>query len=73
MNEQAVQRDLGRLDAQVATLVATVAAQSVELAKINSTLSEAKGGWRMMMLVGGISAAIGGLIVKLFPFFAMKP
>ena len=73
MNEQAVQRDLGRLDAQVATLVATVAAQSVELAKINNTLSEARGGWRMMMLVSGASATIGGLVVKFIPFFTMKP
>ena len=73
MNEQAVQRDLGRLDAQVATLVATVAAQSIELAKINSTLSEAKGGWRLLMLVGGASATVGGLIVKFFPFVGSGP
>ena len=69
MNEIAVQRDLGRMEAQIAALTATVAHQSIELAKINTTLSEARGGWRLLMLVGGASATIGGLVAKFFPFF----
>lgn len=72
MTDEAVQRDLGRMEAQIATLTATVAAQAIELGKINTTLSEARGGWRIMMLVAGGSAAFGGLIVKILPFFAMK-
>ena len=32
------------------------------LAEINKTLSEAKGGWKMLMLVGGAGGAVGGFI-----------
>ena len=32
------------------------------LAKIDRTLSEAKGGWRMLMAVGGASGVIGSAI-----------
>ena len=35
------------------------------LAEINKTLSEAKGGWRMLMLVGGAGGAVGGFITWL--------
>ena len=73
MMEDAVQRDLGRMEAQIATLTATVATQSVELAKINQTLSEAKGGWRTLLWIGGVSGVVGGVIAKMFPFFTMKP
>ena len=72
MNDQAVQRDLGRMEAQLAILTATVAAQAAELVKINVTLSEARGGWRTLMWVAGASAALGGFIVKFFPFFQIK-
>jgi len=37
------------------------------LTTINSTLAEAKGGWRVLMLVGGSAAAIGGLAAELLP------
>lgn len=37
---------------------------------IGNTLSEAKGGWRVLMLVGGAGAAIGGAIVKFVPLIA---
>jgi hypothetical protein len=30
--------------------------------EIQSTLSEAKGGWRMLMLIGGASGALGAAI-----------
>ena len=32
------------------------------LAAIESTLSEAKGGWRTLVMVGGAAASFGGLI-----------
>jgi hypothetical protein len=38
------------------------AAQTVQLKAIQELLSEARGGWRMMMLMGGAGAALGGFI-----------
>lgn len=35
---------------------------STTVNNINSTLSEARGGWKMLMLVGGASATLGGAI-----------
>jgi hypothetical protein len=35
------------------------------LASIQSTLSEAKGGWKVMMLLGGASSVLGASLVQL--------
>lgn len=37
---------------------------------IRDTLQEAKGGWRVLMLVGGAGAALGGAMVKFIPLIA---
>lgn len=73
MSDAELQRDIGRMEAQISALTATVANQTVELAAINKTLSEAKGGWKMFLMVGGFSAAVGGLVAKLLPFWQSKP
>lgn len=41
--------------------------QSAEIAKIQLTLSEAKGGWKMMMAMGGAGAAFGAIVGKFLP------
>ena len=35
------------------------------LVEINKTLSEAKGGWRMLLMFGGGAGSVGGFIVWL--------
>jgi len=35
------------------------------LASINTTLSEARGGWKMMMMVAGASGAIGAALTQI--------
>ena len=42
------------------------------LATINSTLSEAKGGWRMLMLIGGASGAVGAALTQLAHYISGK-
>lgn len=61
-------RDFGRLEAEVAALTELVKRQSEILAKqntrldeIQATLSEAKGGWKMMMYFSGVAASLGAL------------
>jgi len=62
-------RDFGHLEGRVDALATTVAAQSeamklmtIQLKTMNDTLTEAKGGWRAMMYMGGAAGAIGSLI-----------
>lgn len=68
-----VQRDLGRMEAQITTLIAQVSALNVKVAAIDRTLSEARGGWRMLLLVGGIAGSVGGVIGKYMPFLTVRP
>ena len=67
-----LQRDLGKHDAQIEALERDMQEMKADLRRmfekleqINTTLSEAKGGWRTLMWVAGASAAAGGLIVKI--------
>lgn len=64
-----IQYQLGALTARVSALEATnqqlletMQAMREEMATVNNTLSEAKGGWRVLMMVGGFGTVIGGMI-----------
>lgn len=68
-----VQRDLGRHDAEIQSLRKELERTNDELdaiqkslESINLTLSEARGGWRTLMAVGGAGGLIGGLLESLF-------
>jgi len=67
-----LQRDIGRHDAQIDHLQQQMERVLEELHDIKETLSEAKGGWRMLMLVGGASATMGAGLVKAIAFFGGK-
>jgi hypothetical protein len=65
--DQAV--SIGVLQEQMRSVMASLAdqknvnaAQSLQLSEILEKLSEAKGGWRTLMWLGGGAATIGGLI-----------
>lgn len=67
-----VQRDLGRMEAQITALLSQVAVLNAKVDAIDKTLSEAKGGWRMLLLIGGVAGIVGGLIGKYVPFLTMR-
>lgn len=76
MENPNIHHDLGRHDAQIEALQeqvkqlhADMLAMNATLQKINNTLSEAKGGWKTLMLVGGIAAAVGATFSKLAAWF----
>lgn len=77
-------RDIGRHDAQIEALERDVKRMreemhemrtefTAELRKINETLSEARGGWKTLMMVGGASATIGALVHKLSSAISWLP
>ena len=69
-----VQRDLGRMEAQIAALAAQSDAMSAAVKslaekcdEIGDLLAQAKGSWRTIMAIAGVSSAATGFIVKFFP------
>jgi len=40
------------------------------LTAIDKTLSEARGGWKVLMLVGGASSVVGASLVQLVNWYA---
>jgi prefoldin subunit 5 len=67
-----VHRDLGRHEAEIESLQRELTAVHAELREvkeclqsIRETLSEAKGGWKTLMWLSGISATAGAIVFKL--------
>lgn len=58
--------DIRHLQDDMDKLVTSVAAMQSTLTDINKTLSEAKGGWRVLMLIGGASGTVGAALVHLY-------
>lgn len=58
-------QEFGRFQAEVTNLRRDVDRMVVILDRIESTLNEAKGGWKVLMLVGGASATVGAFAHKL--------
>lgn len=44
----------------------------IQLREIQDTLVQAKGGWRVLMLLGGVGAAIGSLATYLMQNFQIR-
>jgi hypothetical protein len=58
MPDTEVHRDLGRHDAEIDNLKNEVHAMREDLSEIKKMLSEAQGGWKVMMAVSGLIAAV---------------
>jgi prefoldin subunit 5 len=79
MSEE-IHRDLGKHDAQIEALKTQVnrmyddmQQMMGQLTTIQQTLSEAKGGWKTLMWVGGLSAALGAIVVKVITWMQIFP
>jgi prefoldin subunit 5 len=57
-----LQEDMNKILKQMESMQAT-------LISISSTLAEARGGWKVLMMVGGASGALGAILVKLFHWY----
>ena len=66
------ERILGDYGARLTNLERDNERIEAKLDKILETLSEAKGGWRVLMLVAGIAGTLGGFIVKYAPYLSGK-
>lgn len=57
---------------EIGELKALIREMSGKLDSVATTLSEARGGWRLMMLLGGASATFGGALVWVFQHLGGK-
>ena len=67
-----VQRDLGRMEAQIDNLTKSVEAMAVSLNEMKEKIDKVEGGWKTLLWLGGFvaaaSATIGGIITTYWPF-----
>jgi cation transport ATPase len=56
--------DIEHLQRDMDKLVESVAAMQKTLADIDKTLSEAKGGWKVLMMFGGAGGLIGAMLAQ---------
>lgn len=62
-------RDLGRLEGRVEAVQLRLARIEKDMIEVLDTLQQAKGGWRMLILIGGGCAAIGSAVTAWFTSF----
>lgn len=55
-------QEFGRLQAQVETLIAAVGKLESKVDGMSKQMSEARGGWKVLMALGTVSASVGGAI-----------
>jgi chromosome condensin MukBEF ATPase and DNA-binding subunit MukB len=67
------EREMGAVGVKLEALEKDVADMKSDLREIRDALNQAKGGWRILMMVSGASGAIGAGIVKFLPFLASLP
>lgn len=56
--------DIKHLQDDMDKLVESMQAMQKTLADIQNTLSEAKGGWKVLMMFGGAGGAVGAVITQ---------
>jgi hypothetical protein len=60
------------LETEMRVVKDDVAEIKQDVRAIRDTLSQAKGGYKTLMLVGGMAGAVGALLGKFLPFFMVK-
>ena len=60
------------LETQLRTICQQHKEMQVDIKQILATLSEASGGWKMLMLVGGAGGTVGALLSKLVGHFTFQ-
>ena len=64
--------DIRHLQVDINKLVSDMEKKKKTLTAISLTLSEARGGWKVLMLVGGEGGALGAGILQIIHYIAGK-
>jgi hypothetical protein len=68
-----MEREVGRMQAEIEALTVAVDKLTGKVESIEKTLSEAKGGWRVLMIFGGAGSIIGAGLTKFVEFLSAAP
>ena len=66
------QREIGRQGGRLDSLERDMSELKTDVKAIRETLSQAKGGWKTLLMVGGAAGAVGAVIGKFIPFITGK-
>lgn len=69
MSDLQLHRDVGRVEGDVKALQLQLTAMQAKVDEMHRALMQAQGGWRVMVMVGGASAAVGAVIAKVVGVF----
>ena len=61
--------EIKHLQADMDKLVSDMEAIKSTLVEVQKTLSEAKGGWKVLMMLGGAGAVLGSLITQVVHYW----
>jgi prefoldin subunit 5 len=64
--------DIKHLQDDMDKMLANMKEMQATLLAIDKTLSEARGGWKVLMLVGGASSVVGAGLVQLVNWYVGK-
>jgi len=67
-----IEVSVGKLEVQVDRLETDVGEIKGDIKHILKTLDTATGGWKTLLMVGGFSAAVGGLVAKMMSIWFIK-
>lgn len=63
---------IARLEAQMADVRDDISEIKGDTKAIRTVIDQTKGGWKVMVMVSGLSATVGGLVVKFAPFLVAR-
>ena len=67
------ERELGELGARMDTVESDIADMKADLREIRDTVISVKGGWRTIVIMCSVSAAVGALAAKFAPYLGGLP
>ena len=67
------EREIGEMTVKIAMLEKAVTDMGKDLKAVRDTLAEAKGSWRTVLAVAGLSSALVALVIKMVPFVGTLP
>lgn len=65
MERDAMQRDMGRLEARVDAQESELREIKADVKAILALVNQARGGWKTLVVVGAVAGAMGALVTKL--------
>ena len=68
-----IEKELGRLEGRMDSVEKDLVEIKNDVRQIRDAALSVKGGWRTIVLLASVSAAVGGLAAKLAPIFQSLP